>query len=218
MHLTTISFPDIQLSQRDGHKLRGYFSTQFGRHSDLWHNHREDGKPIYRYPLIQYKVVDRTPRLVGLEAGARLLIDHFLSVSEIRIDELVIPVHSKQVKSTQVDIGVNDQLYTYRFATPWFALNPDTHKDYIRAPKEKQQALLQRILVGHILRCMGGLGYRADKQVIAKLMDLQTVHSKFKGRKMDMFKGLFVTNAHLPSLLGLGKSTARGFGTIIQEP
>lgn len=218
MHLTTISFPDIQLSQRDGHKLRGYFSAKFGQDSNLWHNHKEDGQPIYRYPLIQYKVVDRIPRLVGIEGGARLLVEHFLKVSEIRIDELVIPVHSKQIKSTDVDIGVVDKLYTYRFATPWFALNPDTYQDYRKTPEKDQKALLQRILVGHILRCMGGVGYRAEKQIIAKLMDLQRVSAKFKGRTMNMFKCRFVTNAQLPSLIGLGKSTARGFGTIIQEP
>jgi hypothetical protein len=217
MHFTTITFPDIQLSQRDGHKLRGYFSGQFGRESDLWHNHTKEGKPIYRYPLIQYKVIDKVPRLIGLDRGAQLLIDHFLKVHEIRVDELVIPVNSKQIKSESIEIGVQGQLFTYRFATPWFALNQKNHREFLESSDEKYQELLNRKLISNMLSFMSEVGYREEQHILTQATELKTVKAKFKGILMTMFKGKFVTNVILPSYIGLGKSVSRGYGTIIRE-
>ncbi|MEL6393125.1 MAG: CRISPR-associated endonuclease Cas6, partial [Bacteroidota bacterium] len=37
----------------------------------------------------------------------------------------------------------------------------------------------------------------------------------FRGQQMQMFWGEFMTNVKVPSLLGLGKSTSRGFGTVV---
>lgn len=217
MHLTTITFPDIQLSQRDGHKLRGYFSNQFGRESDLWHNHTEEGKPIYRYPLIQYKVIDKVPRLIGIERGADLLIHHFLKVQEIKVDDILIPVNSKQVKSESVETGVQRQLFTYRFATPWFALNQKNHQEFLKSSREKCQDILNRKLISNMLSFMSEVGYHEDDQIMTQATGLKPVKAKFKGIVMTMFKGNFVTNVKLPSYIGLGKSVSRGYGTIILE-
>lgn len=214
MHQTTITFPDLHRSPRDGHKLRGYFSQLFGAESDLWHNHRADGKPIYRYPLIQYKVVQQQPMLTGLGEGAQLLTQHFLDVKELHIDGLRIPLRSKQIKSHKVDIGVNGQLYTYRFANPWFALNQANFQRYKKAAPDEQQQLLQRLLTGHILAFYKGIGHWEKHNIATTFTELQPLTAQFKNQPMLMFKGQFVTNARLPEYIGLGKSVARGFGTI----
>jgi CRISPR/Cas system CSM-associated protein Csm3 (group 7 of RAMP superfamily) len=48
------------------------------------------------------------------------------------------------------------------------------------------------------------------------MMHLQTKEkiTKFKNKTMMAFEGSFTSNARLPDLIGLGKSTARGYGTI----
>jgi hypothetical protein len=60
----------IQLDQNfpsyDIPKLRAAIIEKTKRESDLFHNHLEDGKSIYRYPLIQYKIKDRKPCLICL--------------------------------------------------------------------------------------------------------------------------------------------------------
>jgi len=38
-----------------------------------------------------------------------------------------------------------------------------------------------------------------------------------KGKQMLGFTGKFITNAALPGLSGIGKSVARGFGTVIKQ-
>ena len=80
IHTVTIQFPEIALATRDAHKLRGYFGRLFEEHSPLLHNHLEGGKLRYAYPLVQYKVLDQIPTLIGLEEGARLLIELFLKI------------------------------------------------------------------------------------------------------------------------------------------
>ncbi len=214
MHQTTITFPDLRLSPRDGHKLRGYFSRQFGEVSDLWHNHRADGRPIYRYPLVQYKVIGGKPTVTGLGEGAQLLIQHFLKVERLDLGGLELPVHSKQVKSGEVELGVKGALHRYRFANPWFALNQENFRRYKALPERERKGMLQRLLTGHILAFFKGVGYWEEERVMVELLELQAVQAKFKEQPMVMFKGGFVTNARLPEYIGLGKSVARGFGAV----
>ncbi|MEQ8702791.1 MAG: CRISPR-associated endonuclease Cas6 [Phaeodactylibacter sp.] len=214
MHQTTIHFPDLRLSPRDGHKLRGYFSRLFGAASDLWHNHESDGRPIYRYPLIQYKVVDRQPMLIGVGAGAQLLVEHFLEVRELEIDGLRLPVHSKQVKSRKVEVGVNGNLHRYRFANPWFAFNQHNYQEYQDKPVQERQPFLERLLTGHILAFYKGVEHWEEEKILVNLLEVHPLMAKFKNQPMLMFRGQFVTNARLPEYIGLGKSVSRGFGTV----
>lgn len=214
MHQTTIRFPDIHLNRRDGHKLRGYFAEHFGEQSDLWHNHRADGRAIYRYPLIQYKVVGGQPVVIGLGEGARLLIEHFMEVRELQLDERQYTIHAKQIESKEVPVGVNGQLYSYEFLSPWFALNQDNYLKYQEAEAAARPALLQQLLAGHILALFKGVGHREEQHVMAAPPVLRPVSAKFKNRSMLMFLGSFSANVHLPDYAGLGKSVARGFGVI----
>src|SRR3954453_2232129 len=104
LHTTTITFPEIQLQARDAHKLRGYFGNLFREHSPLLHNHLESGESAYRYPLVQYKVLDGTPTLVGLNEGADLLISLFLNIKVLEIGGRSYPVLQKNIESKTVNI------------------------------------------------------------------------------------------------------------------
>ncbi len=95
LHQTIIKFPEIELRTRDAHKLRGYFGNFFKEHSPLLHNHFEDGSLRYAYPLVQYKVIEHTPYLVGLAEGAKLLIELFLKIKEIDLEGEHYPILSK---------------------------------------------------------------------------------------------------------------------------
>lgn len=214
MQQVTIKFPDLRLSQRDGHKIRGYFSQLFGQESDLWHNHQSDGKPIYRYPLIQYKVIGGIPMLVGFNQGADILIGHFLQLNTLEIEGHQWPIHSKQVERKAIKIGVNGQLYQYEFMAPWFALNQANFQKYRDCNAAQRTVLLKRLLIGNVITFFKGMDYQEEKEIQLIPSDLQPLIAKFKNQQMTMFKGRFVCNTVLPDFGGLGKSVARGFGTI----
>lgn len=210
---TTIRFPEISLATRDAHKLRGYFGEYFKEHSPLLHNHYEDGSSKYRYPLVQYKVINAVPILVGINEGAELLTSLFLKISELDIGGEIYPIYSKNISQQNARAEVVDDLQNYRFCNYWMALNTENYKQYIKVNKDEQGMLLNQILRNNLLSFFKGVGIWVEKKIMAK-GNFQSKTSKFKDQKMMVFEGEFVSNVALPELVGLGKSVARGFGAI----
>lgn len=210
---TIIQFPDIQLQTRDAHKLRGYFGSLFKEHSPLLHNHYEDGSLRYAYPLVQYKVIDKIPVLVGFQEGADLLISLFLQIREIDIGGQHYPVLAKNIQQKQCELSVNKQLYNYSFKTLWMALNQENFKKYRELDESDRISFLNRQLQNNILSFYKGLSFRTDERVmvITRLEEKQTL---FKNQSMLAFSGQFTCNAYLPEWTGIGKAVSRGFGTV----
>ena len=218
--LATISFPEIRLTTRDGHKLRGYFGTVFREHSPLLHNHFEDGGLRYAMPLVQYKVLRGTPMLVGLQEGARLLTELFFQMKNLEIDGRAYPVHERDIVFRNQPVGVSDTLHDYRFATNWMALNERNYPEYLAMSPDERRGFLGRILVGNILSFFKGIGLYLPEgvRIMATVRPDAPRTTNLKNTRMMAFGGQFTTNALLPDLIGLGKSVSRGFGTIEAAP
>ncbi len=215
LSITQIKFPEIKLPIRDAHKLRGYFGNVFKEHSPLLHNHYDSGELRYRYPLVQYKILDNTPTLVAIDAGAELLTELFLKIKEINIDGKKYAINNKQISAEQCEIGMSDALHTYNFETLWMALNQENHKNYIKSDKIERIKMLNKIIVGNILSFYKNVNLMLDpSERILATVQVNPKQTKFKDQTMIAFTGSFVTNAVLPDKIGIGKSVARGFGTI----
>lgn len=208
-----IQFPEIQLATRDAHKLRGYFGDLFREYSPLLHNHFEDGQLRYAYPLVQYKVVDNVPVLVGFADGAALLTQLFLKIKEIKIGNEIFPVYSKNISQKNFELSVNQGLYNYSFKTLWMGLNQKNFKIYLNLDENEQKKFLDKTVQNNILSFYKGLGYRAEERILVNgnFTEKQTL---FKDKKMIAFSGRFSSNAFLPGYTGIGKAVSRGFGTV----
>jgi len=218
LQLTRIKFPDIQLQTRDAHKLRGYFGNLFKEHSPLLHNHYNSGQLRYRYPLIQYKVIDKVPMLIGIEEGAELLPQLFLKIKELDIDGKTYPVNAKNIETQKETVGFSEDLHEYQFQTLWMALNQKNHQKYVQLKTKKEKdRMLNRLIVGNILGFYSNIKLQLapEERLLAKV-NIQEKSTKFKGNEMLAFSGSFVVNALLPDNIGLGKSVSRGFGTVIK--
>jgi len=90
---TQIKFPDISLHPHYAHKLLGYFCNLFKEKSPLLHNHYESGELRYSYPLVQYKIIDSVPMLLGINEGAELLIELFLKIKELQLEDEKFPIY-----------------------------------------------------------------------------------------------------------------------------
>ncbi len=217
-HLTLahISFPEIHLSTRDGHKLRGYFGSVFREHSPLLHNHFDDGSTRYALPLVQYKVVNGMPMLVGLQDGAKLLAELFFQMKTLRIDERTYSVHERDIVFRNQPVGISDTLLDYRFLTRWLPLNQRNYPEYLAKDPDERRAFLGRILVGNILSFFKGIGlFLPDGvRVMATARPREPRLTNLKDTPLMAFDGDFTANVLLPDLIGLGKSVSRGFGTI----
>ena len=216
--LTTITFPEIPLRVRDGHKLRGYFGNVFKEHSELLHNHFADGRSQYRYSLVQYKVIQRVPTLVGMGEAAGLLVELFLKMKTLDIDGHTYAIQSKHISHQQATIGLSDDLHTYRFETLWLGLNQKNYAEYREATEVEQQAILKRTLTANILTLCeaSDLNLSREQKIMVKLNATDPTVTQLKNTKLLGFGGTFTTNAILPNHLGLGKSVSRGFGSILK--
>ena len=210
---TIIRFPDVRLKTRDAHKLRGYFGNLFKERSVLLHNHMGNGEFRYRYPQVQYKVLEGVPHLVGLLDGAKLLPELFFQIDELKVGGETIPLHHKNIDHKAVEVGITDRQQHYRFQTLWMALNQKNHTRYQNATPPEQKALLERILIGNILAFLKAADHYVEQRITVDGRFKEKT-TRFKNRSMLAFEGAFTTNITLPNLIGLGKQTARGFGTV----
>jgi len=211
---TIVRFPEIALKTRDAHKLRGYFGNLFKEHSPLLHNHFEDGRFRYSYPLVQYKVINKVPFLVGINEGSRLLINLFLKIKNIDIGDKCYTINSKNIENKIYELNNLSVLQKYRFITLWIALNQKNYNIYRNFEKEEtKRFFLNKQLQNNILSFYKGIGYRVSEQIMVQ-GEFREKTTLFKNKKMLAFEGSFVTNAIVPDYAGVGKSTSRGFGTV----
>ena len=110
--------------------------------------------------------------------------------------------------------------YKYNFITPWLGLSQKNYKkyrsNYLDAPVQKKMKFLKRLIIGNILSFAKGLDWWIEKEIVVEAK-LKEISVKFKNEEMIGFRGSFYSNIYLPEMIGLGKSTSRGFGTISRE-
>jgi len=196
--------------------IRGYFGRKF-EDEVFMHNHEPDGAPIYQYPRVQFKVIDSMALMVGINEGSELLQRLWFNLDETRIGDERLIVLETQFESHSRSVEVTAEPITFRFATPWIALNQQNHRDFTGIQHSaERKAELARILVGNCLSLGKSLGIRFTDRIIADCSRLAAMQTTLKGRSMLGFFGVFTINVSLPNYIGLGKSVSRGFGTICQ--
>lgn len=210
-------FPEVRIYPNQIHKFRGFVGETF-KDYDLIHNHDpETGKPIYRYPLIQFKLINGTPTIVSLtESAVSIFSSLFMKFDQIIIDELKLPVFEKDLYVEKVDLGYSPEKFVYEFISPWIALNQHNYHKYIKSgSKELKNQILKRNLIGNILSMGKYLDCWLKKdQTIEVEIQVREKNIILKGQPMLGFTGIFKTNFIIPDHLGLGKSVSRGYGTV----
>jgi hypothetical protein len=198
----------------DGAKLRGFFATSFNEYA-LLHQHITD-KLIYRYPLIQYKMINGNPLVLGINEGAEVLKEIYDKFDKIKLGESSYTIMEREVTVKSEVFGCTEEILSYRFMSPWIALSQENYAKYIAVSPEERKGLLRRILVGNLLSASKGLGYVAKEHIRLDLGGMQDEICMLKGTKVTGFRGQFTTCFAIPDLMGLGKSVSRGFGAVVR--
>lgn len=208
---------NIHLKPDQIHKLRGFVGNVFSQH-DLIHNHNlESGRVIYRYPLIQFKLIEETPAIVSItEEAVSIFREIFMRMDLINIDGFQIPVSEKELRVEEDDFGYSEETFMYKFESPWLGLNQKNYRLYKEATNdEERKALLRKSLTGNILSMSKSLDYRlAPDQILRTDISLRPAKVQLKRESMLGFTGVFKTSFMIPDHLGLGKSVSRGFGVV----
>lgn len=207
-----VMFKDVELQNGQAAQLRGYFATE-GQENDILHNHAKTGENIYRYPRVQYKIYHKHPFLIAYEEGKECVSRVLESHDKLKIGSASFPMGDISIDYVEKTVGDAGETISYSFVTPWIALNQENYKKYKNFSPEEQQELLKKILIGNILSLSKGVGVTIENELQVEI-DLQEMMVFYKGQRMLGFLGDFKVNCYLPLLCGLGKGSARGFGTI----
>jgi len=216
MKKSTLLLDNIRLNPSQIHKFRGFVGNLFMEH-DLIHNHDASGKPIYRYPLIQFKLIDKTPAIIAVtDPAIRIFSEIFMKMNEININGTVIPVYEKNLKVEDVEFGFSNETYMYEFTSPWIGLNQTNFKKYADAKTNvEKEGILKKSLIGNILSMSKFLDLWLEPgQQIKVDLKLSEKPVNLKAKRMIGFTGIFKTNFAIPDYLGIGKSVSRGFGVV----
>ncbi|RMF00986.1 MAG: DNA repair protein [Bacteroidetes bacterium] len=215
--ILSLTFPDLRLQARDAPKLRGYFADHFGKDSILFHNHTDDGGFVYGYSLIQYKVLQGVPTVVGINEGADRLLEVFMDIQEIELDGQRVPVNVKELQFLDAQMAITEELREYRFATPYFPFTQDNYQQFRSLNPAEQAQRLRTLLTNHLILALRDTGLSIDEDS-PRLMTLPRLRPRlvnFKNQRMQMYTGSFTANVIFPPTLGVGKSISRGFGTVV---
>lgn len=212
IQICQIIYKDIEVNRTTAPMIRGYFANKYNEIEEM-HNHK-DNQFIYRYPHIQYKVLDNNPVLLGIEEGAKIIQENDIFLNDvIKIGEKEFESSQREIFFQKVKLGVSDKIIKYKFITPWLALNQNNIKKYIKADVIEKEEILKKILIGNILSFSKGIDYTVDKTIKVKL-NLKQIDAKFKNKNMKAFVGDFFINFQIPDNFAIGKGISRGFGTV----
>jgi len=211
LDICKVTFNDIKLTPRYAEKIRGYLGSKHSE-NNLLHNHEND-KFIYRYPLVQYKVIKNIPMIVGIENGANIVASIGVNDDELVLDGNRYEMFQKNITKTNVSFGGTEDYIDYKFITPWIALNQNNSLIYKNSNKMEREELLKKILIGNIISMSKGLKYEI-KEKINCWINITEKEVMLKNVKHIGFLGQFKVNFEVPDYFGIGKSVSRGFGTI----
>ncbi len=212
--IITIIFSDVYLTKFDLPKLRGYFSQKFPKNTEF-HNHLPDGKYSYKFPQVQYRIIDKHPALIGFNQGIDILKKIFFELNEMIIDNRKYTINEKEICLKEYDFGVSDEFINYKFISPWMALKEENYGKYNGLNKFEQQGFLKHLLRENFKSLSKGFNYWIDNIENVKVEGyFKPKRINFKNQKMLCFSGEFMTNFHIPDFMGLGKQSARGFGVV----
>lgn len=211
-----LNFQNLRMKTFDIPKFRGYLASEYKNYT-LIHNHLENGRLRYAYPLIQFKVIDSQPTIVGIGEGIEILKNVFLDIGELDINGRRYVINEKSVQLNQVEFGQTENPVTYQFLLPWMGLNQENYRKYKKLKWNERRFFLENILRGNMKSLSKAFGYFIpDFDNYYVQTDLKSTIRNFKNSRMICFNGKFTTNFLIPDYLGIGKQTARGFGTVVK--
>lgn len=211
---------DLPLNFNELPMFRAAIAHKVGLEHELFHHHttnpQGERKLLYRYPFIQYKLIQKNATIVCLQEGIEEVYKVFAQDSmNIKLGQEEHKLHVKNMQLKEFKLHVSQENRHYHI-TNWLALNQKNYAQYQQTPQAIQRiAQLEKRLASHIIGFAKGVNWTIEDKFDLYINDYpKQFGRKHKGNSLTAFSVNFTSNIVLPSFIGLGKSPSRGFGTL----
>ncbi len=172
----------------------------------------------FLYPRVQVKILNEQIYIVGIEEGLSPVISIAEKVKKLDFGNITFDVESFELFESENDFISSNQVITYKFLTPWIALNHMNQVAYKKSNEEQQRLFLNKLIGQNIVFLANELNLSLEKNIYTKLEINELFPKKVDEKNWGSFEGGFKTNCILPNHIGLGNGITRGFGTIYFNP
>ena len=210
---------DAEIHQNEVPLFRGAVINSLGEHPNLYfHNHLDDYKFRYAYPLIQYKRLGGKAAIVCVEEGVDIIGQFLTEVNgTLNIGERQITCHTDKIQPARILVQTWEEMFNYHISR-WLPLNSQNYQHYkdIEGVVERV-SFLENILKANLLSMLKGLNIHLEKELILKITEIgdsYLIHNE--GIKMMAFNADFKCNLSIPNNLGIGKNASIGCGIVHQ--
>jgi len=192
-------------SANSAEELRKAFIAVFPQ-NEFANRHLAGGGFSYSAPLLQFKELEGAILAAGYGEAAKFLEENAALIGG-RIGEAELETGKSAIEFTETAAH-------YSFLTPWVALNQQNSEEYRRANLLYRAEILNKILIGNLLSFFKAAGFEATEEILLNLEAEERERVVVKGVEFRTFNGNFAVNLNLPPLLGLGRFSSRGYGSI----
>lgn len=207
------------ISQEEVELFRGAVVHAVGNSNVLFHNHLDNDKLRYAYPLIQYKRIGGKAAILCIGEGTEAIGEFFSSCNfDVWIGDRHTRLEVERVQAGQGIVQLWDSQFAYHIRK-WLPLNQENYEKFLTLENlADRYAMLERMLIGNILSFATGIGIHFDENVWAKITSAEEPRFiRYKGVKMMSFDAEFKTNVSLPDYVGIGKGVSLGMGTVVKD-
>ena len=247
LHILQTNF-SLPLSPKQISSFRGAVAEAAGWEKDLFHNHdntqvileeRESNgqQPLgnlqlaiqaksvtlkttyhYRYPLIQYRVMNGKASIWSIDKGTDALRTWlFTKDSKLLMGNREVPLLIEGMKELPFQLKMLPEMKGYRILD-YLPFNDDNYKKWKATERLSERIImLESILTGHILGFSKSMGYQLPERLEVQLLHIwDTKTMRLHACKRLAMGLVYKANIDLPPGLALGKGSSHGFG--VQMP
>ena len=215
--LTVIT--NAEIHQNEIPLFRGAVINSLGEHPNVYfHNHLDDNKFRYSYPLIQYKRIEGKAAIVCIEDGVDIIGQFLTEVNgALAIGERQITCNTEQIKPARILVQTWQEMFSYHISR-WLPLNSKNYLLYQQTEGVVEKvSFLENILKANLLSMLKGLNIHLEKELSLKITEIGEPYLlNNKGVKMMAFNADFKCNLSIPNNIGIGKNASIGCGTVHQ--
>ena len=200
--------------------FRGAINQTQGCSDILFHNHLENGKLKYGYPLVQYKQIDGKAAMVFIGDDASGNINRFsLGPIKTHFGNRPITLEVDTIEETEINVERQCESHYYHLSH-WLALDQENYLFYHNDDTAIERIeRLQKIIIGNIKSfCKSeAVDYwiPETESLVCDIVELhESYYSKFKDFDLLSFNCVFRSNMVLPDNIGLGGKVSFGYGTV----